>query len=421
MPFIYRFVVYFIPVKTKEKLINYFSSLLFNHQQKEWIEDVLIVLDQKNERVSSQMVQLKVYFETQFELITLNHTSLEGKLLSKINNQNKVIEYYGDELSKVIQGNKQLTDEYPVIAQLIQKQEALIINLKKELNQFRELHNFDIKQLYQGQKDIKSDVEEELSKISELYSFDIKQLYQGQKDIKSDVEEQLCETMKRLSDDSILNDSEYRNWEMQFESKGTQSNYFENLLSEVKPGDIVLDVGCGVGKLLEYARATKGAKVKGVDISQNGILQCIDKGLDVICEDALLFLEKEELNTYDFVTLIHIVEHIQPVELRRILNRVYDVLKPNGRIIIETPNIQSLFTLSRYYYMDSTHKRPKHPSLLKFVIEQIGFKDVEFDYSGDIPEGMDFLLNTSSSDAYGKLLNELFYSGGGNIYIEGRK
>jgi 2-polyprenyl-3-methyl-5-hydroxy-6-metoxy-1,4-benzoquinol methylase len=435
MSFIYKFFVFFIPVKTKEKLINYFSALLFNQQQKVWIEDVLKVLDQKSERLSSQLIQAKAYYETQFELLTLNHAALEGKLLSKINNQKQIIDYFEGELSKVIQANKQLTDEFSVVAQLIQKQEALSINLKKELVDLKQQNNANIKnelnKLIERQvlnlneelekiKEFNNNLTEGLDTFRKQQEREIQTFFQAQNVLMSNMEKNLIGRIDHIEDDRILSDSEYRNWELQFESKSNQNDYFENLLSNVESKDVVLDIGCGVGKLLEFAKSTKGADVKGVDISPNAISQCQDKGLDVVCDDALVFLKNEEENVYDYVTLIHIVEHIQPVELRKILNKVYDVLKPNGKIIIETPNTQSIFTLSRYYYMDSTHKRPKHPSLLKFVIEQIGFEDVKFDYSGDIPQGLDFMEN-NNTEAHGKLLNDLFYSGGGNIYIEGRK
>ncbi|WP_184423592.1 hypothetical protein, partial [Thalassotalea piscium] len=69
MSFVYKFLVFFIPKKTKEKMINYFSALLFNHQQKAWISDVMKVLDQKYERLASENVQQKLYMDSILQLV----------------------------------------------------------------------------------------------------------------------------------------------------------------------------------------------------------------------------------------------------------------------------------------------------------------------------------------------------------------
>jgi methionine biosynthesis protein MetW len=50
----------------------------------------------------------------------------------------------------------------------------------------------------------------------------------------------------------------------------------------IKPGARILDLGCGDGSLLEHLTKTKGARGYGLEISADGILSCVKKGINVI-------------------------------------------------------------------------------------------------------------------------------------------
>jgi hypothetical protein len=56
-------------------------------------------------------------------------------------------------------------------------------------------------------------------------------------------------------------------------------------------------------------------------------------------------------------------------------------LKPGGLFIAETPNPASLIVLGNSYIMDPTHVWPLHPSLLSFLIESAGFRDIRLQFS----------------------------------------
>jgi hypothetical protein len=45
-------------------------------------------------------------------------------------------------------------------------------------------------------------------------------------------------------------------------------------------------------------------------------------------------------------------------------------------LIAETPNPAALIVLGNSYILDPTHVRPLHPSLLSFLCEGAGFRDV---------------------------------------------
>jgi hypothetical protein len=52
-------------------------------------------------------------------------------------------------------------------------------------------------------------------------------------------------------------------------------------------------------------------------------------------------------------------------------------LRPGGVFVAETPNPASLIVLGNSYVLDPTHVRPLHPSLMVFLCESAGFRDVK--------------------------------------------
>lgn len=100
----------------------------------------------------------------------------------------------------------------------------------------------------------------------------------------------------------------------------------------------LLDVGCGNGRFLAQMREL-GWEVMGVEPDSEAV--CIAKerfGLDVF--QGTLEEAKFPDNSFDAITMNHVIEHVPDpigllVECRR-------VLKPSSKLVMVTPNIQSL-------------------------------------------------------------------------------
>ena len=86
------------------------------------------------------------------------------------------------------------------------------------------------------------------------------------------------------------------------ESKGLHLNY--SLIEEmIEPKAKVLDLGCGNGYLLKLLKDKKQIKGNGIEISQNEVIQCLEKGLSVIQGDIDEGLKQFGDKSYDYVIL----------------------------------------------------------------------------------------------------------------------
>ena len=76
------------------------------------------------------------------------------------------------------------------------------------------------------------------------------------------------------------------------------------LVSEmVERGAKVLDVGCGDGELLRLLAESRGVDGRGIELSREGVNECVAKGLAVIQGDADTDLSDYPDDAFDFVIL----------------------------------------------------------------------------------------------------------------------
>jgi SAM-dependent methyltransferase len=103
------------------------------------------------------------------------------------------------------------------------------------------------------------------------------------------------------------------------------------------PGAALLDVGCGNGVFLRRARDT-GWRAVGVEPDPKAAAVAQSQGLNVHV-GGIEFLDAVS-GEFDLITMSHVIEHVHdPVGLLRACHRL---LRPGGRIWIETPNLDSI-------------------------------------------------------------------------------
>jgi 2-polyprenyl-3-methyl-5-hydroxy-6-metoxy-1,4-benzoquinol methylase len=99
----------------------------------------------------------------------------------------------------------------------------------------------------------------------------------------------------------------------------------------------LLDVGCGGGQFISKMQSF-GWSVSGVDPDPSAVAYGLSQGLDVYQGT---IADVPEDNRYDVITLNHVIEHVSdPVELLRQCRM--RLRRGTGRIILTTPNLQSL-------------------------------------------------------------------------------
>jgi len=143
----------------------------------------------------------------------------------------------------------------------------------------------------------------------------------------------------------------------------------ELLRDHVRPGQRVLEVGCGDGTLLELLR-TYGAHPVGTDLDAEGARFVEERlGLPVVVAP----FEQADFGgrKFDAVVSAHVIEHVfEPVS---VLARARELLEPGGVLFMETPNIwrpkvgpRRLFSLPHNYYFS--------PRTLALVMVKAGFE-----------------------------------------------
>jgi SAM-dependent methyltransferase len=137
-----------------------------------------------------------------------------------------------------------------------------------------------------------------------------------------------------------------------------------------------IDLGCGRGEWLELLKEA-GFDGHGVDLDDDMLVACRQKGLSVATQDAISALKALPDESQLVVSGFHIAEHIQFSDLQLLVQEALRVLKPAGLLILETPNPENIAVGTVNFYLDPTHQKPIPPLLLSFLPEYYGFARVK--------------------------------------------
>jgi len=151
--------------------------------------------------------------------------------------------------------------------------------------------------------------------------------------------------------------------------------------SDIVPGSMVLDAGCGNG-MLAYQAWKRGAQVLGISIKQREVDGCrtlfnVGKGIPT---SAMRF-ENINLHTlsakecqYDTIICTEVIEHIQ--DDRGVCSKFFELLKPGGRLHLTAPNADHPYNIRSPLDPDESggHVRPGYTcETFRALLEPIGF------------------------------------------------
>ncbi|HEV7693974.1 MAG TPA: methionine biosynthesis protein MetW [Hyphomonadaceae bacterium] len=109
----------------------------------------------------------------------------------------------------------------------------------------------------------------------------------------------------------------------------------------INKGDLVLDVGCGDGQLMELLQSERGARTRGLEVEQAGVNRCMSKGLAVVQGDADNDLPVYPDDAYDVAILSKTIQELaRPkfvlAELARISRKVIISFRNYGHWKVRT-------------------------------------------------------------------------------------
>lgn len=132
----------------------------------------------------------------------------------------------------------------------------------------------------------------------------------------------------------------------------------------------VLDVGAGRGYILEALRA-RGVDYVGIDNSPEAAAEARQLGVDIVVQDAFEFMKLQ--SGFGGVLISHVIEHFEPAQAAELLRLAHRMLRPDGTIVIVTPNPQDWLVISEIFWLDPTHVRPYPAQLVTAMLESAGF------------------------------------------------
>ena len=177
------------------------------------------------------------------------------------------------------------------------------------------------------------------------------------------------------------------------------------IASWIEPGSKVIDLGCGEGDLLHHLISQKGVQGTGIELNEEKVARCIEKGLSVLQGDINAEVHDYPEGSFDYVILSQTLQQVyEPDHLIRAMLRI------GQKGIVSFPNfshwqirLQLLFTgyapVSRqlpYQWFDTPNIRVITLKDFRKFVQEVGLTVLR-----------EAAIDTHTQDRYGSIVEFL--------------
>jgi methionine biosynthesis protein MetW len=175
---------------------------------------------------------------------------------------------------------------------------------------------------------------------------------------------------------------------------------FNIIIDLITPGTRVLDLGCGSGTLLQRLRDEKDVEGCGVELDQEKVIRCIERGIRVMSLDLDQGLEGFPDRSYEYVVLSRTLQQLMSPD-----RVVREMLRVGCKSIIAFPNFGHWKIALEYLAqcrmpVCETHPHPWYntPDIHRLTIDD--FRDFIQKIGGKIEKEIHIIKNFPHRNAF---------------------
>ncbi|MCL2484493.1 MAG: methionine biosynthesis protein MetW [Endomicrobia bacterium] len=108
---------------------------------------------------------------------------------------------------------------------------------------------------------------------------------------------------------------------------------YRKIAANIEKNSKVLDLGCGDGDLMHYLMQTKNVNAQGIEISEDAIYSCVEKGLTVFHSDIEGGMDAYPEKSFDYVIMHNSLQQVQKIDYV-----IEECFRLGKKVIIGFPN-----------------------------------------------------------------------------------